>query len=493
MDELDWARAELAQLEAIERTCLAQLLAARTAVKTQRIHIEELIKKRDPVIYRLPAELLVRIFGCAMVREERKPNQFDVIRERRRNLTSVSRLWRDVMLNTPNLWSDIGLTSLRDQTPLVTQLRRSQGVLLDITITDEAEYPDIERLLIHLLPTTNRWRSLHIYNVVDIPNLTAIIYQFSELPLPSLIDLYVDMQHPGNGEYPDPHHLLRWTPALKHVKLGNFVATDDFSTCGRLETLELIFADGFDIPPTFSSLIPAYSLITLSLVGRIPNWALKRNSIYFPLLEKLTLDIPRPERFLDAIFAPNLRHFHYMDNKSVWDAFGMYGLKFCNVHHLTFDATSFSVSQINGTAFCQGFPNTRYAALHSNSLPFFFTTIPMWLQAPIDKWASLETLTILDSGIHTKGFVPLLQWLELRQVFDFPKLHIKLTGDPLSPLDATELSILYSKLKNLCVLELDCLPLSPAAHLTRTTGLPHLILPAIEPDLLNDIFWVPTK
>ncbi|KAI6040708.1 hypothetical protein EDC04DRAFT_1410941 [Pisolithus marmoratus] len=219
----------------------------------------------------------------------------------------------------------------------------------------------------------------------------------------------------------------------------------------------------------------------LTIIGRVEGWALRRSEIHFPLLEKLTLDIPHPELFLDAISAPNLQHFHYMDNKSLWEAFGIYGEKFSHVHHLTFDATSFSVSHLNGVAFCQGFPNTRHAALHSSSLQFFFAPVPMsrnygvWSQTPVDNWTSLERLTILDSGIHTEGFKPLVRWLEARQAFALPKLHIKLTGDPLSPLDAVEISVLYSKLQGTCVLELDYLPLSPTAHLTRSTGPPYLV------------------
>lgn len=498
MDELEWARAELSQLEKMEFAHLEHLLAARKAVKVQRIRIEEIIKRRHPAIHRLPIELLARIFGFALIREEGKSKQFDVIRERRRNLAGVSRLWRDVILDTPDLWSDFGLTALRNQTPLKVQLRRSQDVPFYVTITDEAEYPGVERLLRDLLPTMNRWRSLHIYDVVDIPNLTAIIYTLNEGLFSSLVEFYVGMQHPGNGEYPDPHHLVRRMPVLKHLKLENFIGTNDFST-GPLETLELTFADGLSIPRSFHQRIPAQSLITLSLIGIVEGWKLRRNSIIFPLLRKLTLDISHPQVFLDAISAPKLQHFHYINHKSAWDAFGMYGLKFDCVHHLTFDATSVSVSRIKGVAFCQGFPNTTHAELHSDSLHFFFTPIGISgefgerSQTPVDNWASLERLTILDSGAETKGFTSLVLWLENRRAGGLPKLHIKLTADPSNPVGAPEMSVLCRKLQDLCVLELDCLPLSPAAHFTGSTRPPYLILPAIEPDLVNDIFWVPTK
>lgn len=117
MDELEWARAKLSRLEIIERAHLEHLLAVRNAAKVQRIRIEEIVKRRYPAIYRLPIEILARIFRFALIREEGKSKQFDVIRERRRNLAGVSRLWRDVILDTPDLWSDFGLTHLRNQTP----------------------------------------------------------------------------------------------------------------------------------------------------------------------------------------------------------------------------------------------------------------------------------------------------------------------------------------------------------------------------------------
>ncbi|KAI5995941.1 hypothetical protein EDD15DRAFT_560281 [Pisolithus albus] len=344
----------------------------------------------------------------------------------------------------------------------------------------------------------NRWRSLHIYNVIDIPNLTAIIYTLSEGLFSSLEEFYVGMQHPGDGEYPDPHHLVRRMPVLKHLKFENFIGTDDFST-GPLETLQLTFADGLPIPQSFHQLIPAQSLITLSLIGIVEDWKPERNSITLPLLQKLALDISHPQVFLDAISAPKLQHFHYINHKSAWDAFGMYGLKFDCVHHLTFDATSVSVPLIEGVAFCQGFPNTTHAELHSDSLHFFFTRSRIsgesgeWSQTPVDNWARLQKLTILDSGFETKGFASLVLWLENRRARGLPKLHIKLTADPSYPPGTEEISDVCRKLQGLCVLELDSLPLSPAAHLTGSTGPPYLILPAIEPELVSDIFWVPTK
>lgn len=67
------------------------MLAARRAIEAQRIRIDKLIKKRDPPIHCLPGELLVRVFGFAMVLpDDTGPNELAMIAHLRRKLASVS-------------------------------------------------------------------------------------------------------------------------------------------------------------------------------------------------------------------------------------------------------------------------------------------------------------------------------------------------------------------------------------------------------------------
>ncbi|KAI5986311.1 hypothetical protein F5J12DRAFT_748887, partial [Pisolithus orientalis] len=164
MGELN-RHAELARLESIEQSCIGRFFVALGAMDTQRMQLEELIKKRDPgpAIHRLPVELLVLIFCFTIVCPYYAGTyKLDIeIGYRRRSLAIVSRRWRDVILDTPILWQDICLASPQDRHTLVLQLKRSQGLLLDVTITNKlADYSTTDELLHHLRPTTNRWRSL---------------------------------------------------------------------------------------------------------------------------------------------------------------------------------------------------------------------------------------------------------------------------------------------------------------------------------------------
>ncbi|KIN98016.1 hypothetical protein M404DRAFT_866061 [Pisolithus tinctorius Marx 270] len=465
MDEITQARAELARLESAVRSRLDEMLAARKAVEVQRAQIKEFNNQRPPKIHRLSDELLVQIFGLAMVcRENRMFTDHVGLDQRRRNLVGVSRHWREVILITPILWRDIYLTSRQDQCVLESQLMRSQGVLLDVTIrTDMANYSTIVALLRHLRPTTNHWRSLYIYNgPSNIPNFSAILHELSKLEFPALADIYIQMYHP-KSIYLVLQRPLPSAPALKHLTLQSFVPASP------LETPELEF-EHFDIPPLLLFRTSSASIITLSLTGNADVWMLGRNTIHFPLLEELLLNNLCTAPFLEAIIAPKLEHFHLMDHKCQWEAFSLFGSKFSNVYHLdlTINGKSISADVFNGIAFCQAFPNTRHAEFSSiKDLHPLVTPIPspgkfVGSQTPANSWASLESLGIFipeDFRNHIEKFDQLTQWLEMRQESGLPKLHVKFTGNPNVPLNPTDLSLLFSKVKNRCILEY-CLPLS---------------------------------
>ncbi|KAI6102494.1 hypothetical protein EDD16DRAFT_1645921 [Pisolithus croceorrhizus] len=488
MDEVDRARVELARLESVEQSHLHQMMAARRAAEAQRILIKELIKKRDPAIHRLPVELLVRIFGFAMANYLWSTS---MIYQRRMKLAGVSRFWRDVILTTPALWCDIYLaTSPREESMLISQLRRSQGAPLDITIAAKTDYSSFYKSLPYLRQTTNRWRSLCIRNDSYRSNVPAIIPELFKLDFPSLVDLSIDVQR--DLEY---QNILLRAPVLKHLELQNFVANDDFSIPNQLKTLKLEYG-GSDIPLSFPSQIHNISLTVLSLTGRAHGWVLEPTSINFPILEELTLNIPHPEKFLEAIIAPNLQHFRFLHDKGHWETLGLSGSKFRSVHHLTIDAVESLTHPFNGVAFCQAFPKTRHAEFsYVSDLDVFFTPVPipgnsMGSRSPVDNWVSLERLTISDFFDYMHAFEPLVQWLETRQELGLPKLHVELAGHPEDLLDAEELSTICRRLQDHCILELGGLSFSPHARVnTRSAGSPYLVLPAIDPALINDIFW----
>ncbi|KAI6160820.1 hypothetical protein EDD17DRAFT_1897526 [Pisolithus thermaeus] len=150
-----------------------------------------------------------------------------------------------------------------------------------------------------------------------------------------------------------------------------------------------------------------------------------------------------------------------------------YGKKFNSVHYLdlVFDDVPTSVNLLGRAPFYQPFPNTRHAKFSGvEDLRFVITSTlfsgnPVGSQKPVDDWASLERLTIpLNTGNRIEDFDLLLQWLEIRQEFGLPKLHVKLTGRSDIRLDPTELYILCSKLRRCCILELECIQLSLGKH-----------------------------
>ncbi|KAI6095641.1 hypothetical protein F5141DRAFT_1206202 [Pisolithus sp. B1] len=468
MDDVNQARAELARLESVEQGYFCQMLATHRAVKVQRSEVEGLIRKQNLTIHCLPNELLVLTFSfaiaCPTYGKSNKPTVIGYYCRRR--MACVSRRWRDIILATPTLWNDIYLTSQLNQPALVSQLKRSQGVLLDIVMMEKSNDYINRDLLPCLRPTTYRWHSLHISSYER-----TTIHVLSKLEFPSLVDLLVVMHH-CNFASIVPRDLLPHAPALKHLTLQHIsMEAYNFSIASLLETLELVINN--DIPSSFFSRIPTTSLNTLSLTSwAAGDWLLELNSVNFPLLEKLVLHVDYPYRFLEAIIAPKLQCCHLGDAECLWEHINLFR-KFNSVHYLdlVFDDVPTSVNLLGRAPFYQPFPNTRHAEFSGvEDLRFVITSTlfsgnPVGSQKPVDDWASLERLTIpLNTGNRIEDFDLLLQWLEIRQEFGLPKLHVKLTGRSDIRLDPTELYILCSKLRRCCILELECIQLSLGKH-----------------------------
>ncbi|KAI6118596.1 hypothetical protein EV401DRAFT_1553967 [Pisolithus croceorrhizus] len=215
MDDVNQARAELARLESVEQGYFRQMLATHRAVKVQRSEVEGLIRKQNLTIHCLPNELLVLTFSFAIARPTYgKSNKPTVIGYYcRRRMACVSRRWRDIILATPTLWNDIYLTSQLNQPALVSQLKRSQGVLLDIAMMEKSNDYINRDLLPCLRPTTYCWHSLHISSYER-----TTIHVLSKLEFPSLVDLLVVMHHCDFASIV-PRDLLPRAPALKHLTL----------------------------------------------------------------------------------------------------------------------------------------------------------------------------------------------------------------------------------------------------------------------------------
>ncbi|KAI6040743.1 hypothetical protein EDC04DRAFT_2673936 [Pisolithus marmoratus] len=309
MDELAHARAKLARLQSTERTLVEQLVAIRAAIATQRYEINRLVEERRSLINYLPTELLMRIVSFLLTRSGEAPSQFPM---QRKNLAGVSRLWRDLILNTPSFWSDIVLTNDSTTKSLLTQLKRSCEYPLDITIQSTSpDNPDT--LLDILIPSTSRWRSLSVQGFRgDV--LHSIICKLDRLEFPCLEDVSISL---AGHSY--PRFLLpACSPALRRLNLSRLYWTEDFSTITTtLTTLSLSIAAICDQSPLTG--IPTQSLTTLVFTDCDPrhneDWVLERDSLYFPLLQRLVLDTVNPHRFLDAVVMPKLDHFEYTHHR----------------------------------------------------------------------------------------------------------------------------------------------------------------------------------
>ncbi|KAI6036893.1 hypothetical protein BKA83DRAFT_1131484 [Pisolithus microcarpus] len=125
---------------------------------------------------------------------------------------------------------------------------------------------------------------------------------------------------------------------------------------------------------------------------------------------------------------------------------------------------------LHSVAFCQVFPNTcpagscpRRASCPSSAYSIFWKLLGS--RAQVDNWANPERLTIfLGPRSPIEEFDSVGQWLETRQEFDLPKLHVGLTGLLNDLVNPAESSIFCSEF--CCILELGRLPLFPPVHLS---------------------------
>lgn len=122
-------------------------------------------------------------------------------------------------------------------------------MLLDVAITDEAGELDVERSLNDLLSTANHWRSLCIYCCSYGLYLCATNRKLSKFEFPPPVEIFTTMNR--DSEYAGFQILLPRAPTLNHLRLENFIASDDFSIASAFKTPELIIDDSINIPRSF--------------------------------------------------------------------------------------------------------------------------------------------------------------------------------------------------------------------------------------------------
>ncbi|KAI5994842.1 hypothetical protein EDD15DRAFT_2366361 [Pisolithus albus] len=496
MDELDEARAELARLEGAERMVCKQLVEIRAAITKQKCRIEEFIKKRPPVIDCLPVELLSCIFRSLLVYNDSFTlTELLGLANRRRGLSMVSRLWRNVILDTPEVWSDIVLTD--EQPPniafLEIQLRRSHKVPLNVTIAGRSEVGrgnSIRPWINVLTSSADRWQRLHVFKVRG-NILHDILDALKSVEFPSLKEIHMDM----HGQLTNCLDLLPFhAPALRKLKLLDFVLPPTFSTAATLTTLELTLGRRLSRMPApqieFPAHFPTQSLTVLSLTSYTSGWLYEPDSIHLPLLEVFTLAANDPGRVMKAIVAPNLAHFGFSTPpRDRHVSFGT-GSKFNHVQ--TFNCIDPNTHQrIDGRTLCQEFRGVRHIGIYPNSINVLFSPgirTSGSESAPADHCTSLEHITIFGLDFYSERFVPLVRWLTKRRELGLPRILVRLSSLPSGPADGTTLLEYYDKLQTHSTLKVDYVETCPMVDGSTREGVFQLDLLGVESAIADCTF-----
>ncbi|KAI6130646.1 hypothetical protein EDD16DRAFT_1019729 [Pisolithus croceorrhizus] len=435
------AQAELARLQRRESELVQELVDMRKAVAAQKVVVDELVVVIDDLakasatqhIERLPNELLAEAFLY--------------IKDEWHNLVSVSRRWRAVIIDTPGFWSEINLDRYCSvPTLLKLHLERSRQTPLTLVLGSyDQELLDI--VMLH----ANRLHTLRING-----HAPQILSRITHVRLPSLQHLAANVPEDLVNLLPAIHPRI---PSLKRLELGISSASSMFY--GYL---------GNDIPRRSPPhIIAAESLEELSLTSFIFDWEFQQDSIQFPLLRRLTLDVSCPVPFLEVLVAPKLTHIcftgGYCGAVSPREFSGTWS-KFDNVTHITFALSRFEHA-VNEQALslCPIFRETRYADIHVEYVPMMFnSSLTGHGQIPADHWTCLESLSIRNFTFSSlDAFEDLVAWFTQRRDSGQRKLHFKLIHEDQAH-DLVTLNTshtLYQTLQECCAsVVLDGVPLS---------------------------------
>ena len=459
MDELCEARSELlCRLEKEQNTILHRLRNIRTEIKACRAKIDLLVKESPPAIKRLPVELLLRIFALCIA----DPTSVGSMQQ----LAGVSCFWRDLILNTPRFWTSIQVSPYRSLSFLRIQLKRSRQAPLRIRIQEwlTLSYKFALESLAVIIRATSRWSTLLISgNSVEFTQVLVSLLRREEFPSLEKVH-FVHNDHERSVIYPD-FLTPKSAPILEDLSTRGLISLDKFAMLPKLKVMRL---RSFSEP--FPTLLASHLLVSLALYGDTGHWRLERDSINFPLLEKLFLRVTDSAHIMSAIVAPKLDRFEFVySGQPVFHTFGGLGDKFSHVRTVVYTA---SVDRIHDTSpFCRAFPNVRHAKIYAEP-NVFFTALPYPsnnpFSFPISHWKNLESLAICNIpgdwyklwDMRPEGDNPLVTWLRWRHQSDQPLLCVKLTEFSADEMSGHEdlFSRLYDTLQRYCNLELDNIP-----------------------------------
>ncbi|KAI6162339.1 hypothetical protein EDD17DRAFT_577014 [Pisolithus thermaeus] len=280
-------------------------------------------------------------------------------------------------------------------------------------------------------------------------------------------------------------------PALRNLKLLDFILTPAFSTAAAVTTLELMLGRHLGQPTIqFPAVIPTQSLTILSLTGYTTGWTFLPDSIHLPLLDALILAINETQPVMKAIVAPKLAHFGFATgpHRGHLISFGT-GSKFNHVQ--TFNCIDTTYQKIDGDALCQELCGVRHIGIHPNSINVLFTPriqLSCSESAPADHCKSLECITIFGLDFRSEQFDPLVRWLTKRRELGWPRLSVRLSNLPSGPVDGATLLDLYDKLRTCSTLEVDYVELRSTVNRSTPDSVLQLDLLGVESVVADDTF-----
>ncbi|KAI6040841.1 hypothetical protein EDC04DRAFT_3139987 [Pisolithus marmoratus] len=345
-------------------------------------------------------------------------------------------------MDNPSMWSDINLVRYYERPMLLElHLERSRQSPLTIALSSYDQ-----KLLDVVIPHVNRVHTLRILGGAE-----EILSEISHIRFPSVLG--------------------RLSLALKQLTLQGFL---------DLPTTLVTPPSGGTLCRFLPRIIPAESLEELSLEGFAAGWEFEKDSLHFPLLRRLALDIGNPIPFLVAIVAPKLASVCITEKyrqELVSRPLSGTESKFSNVSHLALSTYGYvdedeDISDLP-VLLCQIFCGIRHADIHVDYMSPLFTSSAG--QSPIDHWTSLESLNIQNLTFSSLGsFNDLVDWFTKRRDLGQRKLHFKLTPEPAMANNLVTLNTsgtVFQTLQECCAsLVLDSIPVTPLTYPSTSAG-----------------------
>ncbi|KAI6155631.1 hypothetical protein BKA82DRAFT_991379, partial [Pisolithus tinctorius] len=447
-DELTLTRAELDQLREKEQELLDQLRLIRTATRTCRDQVRASCPIPADLISYLPVEVLVRIIELAL--QNPLPG-CDSHRHVKRELASVSRHWRNLILGSPGLWNYIRISEPWSVPFVEAHVARSAECPLDIEVClvkgwhspDGLGWDALHDRLDPVLRCRHRWRSL-VLQTAD----SYIILQLITLAGPISFKRLTIIDHDITFWFST---FEGWSP-VNYLKLQARIHLNYLSKLSNLETLivHIPISDEFLPGHTEFSL---RKLKTLWLSGSTENLRLLPDTLYFPLLDSLSVNVTSARGLMEAIVAPNLRHVCYKPyscDSNMSFVFGNLSSKFSSVEHLCLRDFSELWQAARGIdvesaeAAAKAFPSVRHVELHPRHIEAFFSSEAT---CPADHWEYLRTLE--TPGVFGDEIPSLKEWLRRRSLGGKPILDV-ITPSTFSEVNTPKQTSPYESLRPYC-------------------------------------------